>query len=356
MRLKSAPRLCQYLLLLALPIAAGPLAAEELDEIDRPVAALIDLMRQLPPLPEAQTRPASPLGEFTELGPAVSIRMGEAVRIEAQTIFQQGPDDGLEVLLCLQGGKNHEALAWTPTGNAQLVKTAFLLALELDDGQVTQEESGIPARGTPVRVLARWQPDPLLDPDAWVEIDASQLVRNRATGQPYPPLPYVYTGSQIRSVPMTGPDGNLIHAERFMLEFTKSIVVNYDEPDALLASPFPTSARDVLFEVNSRLAPPPRSPMEFIFSAAALPLTLHANVDGELRQNPEDEALSAEALVNLLRAHYHAEANPTFHALALRVPASAPRSLDVALRKRILGLAIQAESWVVPIFVPVSEP
>ena len=76
-----------------------------------------------------------------------------------------------------------------PTGNDILVKTAFNLALVLDDGQVTGEESGLPARGTPLRVVVRWQPDILMDPDRWVEVDASQLVANRVVDRVYPPCP-----------------------------------------------------------------------------------------------------------------------------------------------------------------------
>lgn len=335
---------------------AGPsLAAQEVEPEDVAVFEIVELMRQLPPPAQPVLRDIQPDDDaFKELGPAVAVQLGTAVRLQAESIFAQGPEDGLEVLLCLQGGKNHEALAWTPTGNAQLVKTAFLLALELEDGQVTDEESGLPARGTPVRVVVRWQPDVFLEPDRWVEVDASQLVRNRGTSEPFPPLPYVYTGSQIRAVPNTDADGEVVMRERFMLEYTKSVVVNYDEPDALLASPFPIAARDLLFEVNSQLAPVSRTPMRFIFTRVKLPLELQATVDGDLSHG-DSGVLDDANLAALLRQTYHADhrSDPEqMAAVAIQIPAEAPRTLDAALRLRMLNAAVAAESWVVPIFVP----
>ena len=55
-----------------------------------------------------------------------------------------------------------------------------------------------------------------------------------------------------------------------MLAVTKSVVVNFDEPDALIASPYPTAGRITLFEVNSAVAPAKGRPVYFVFQPATL--------------------------------------------------------------------------------------
>ena len=317
-----------------------------------PLAELFLLMRQLPEPAPGTPRPFDMQAHNPgkELDPAVFITLDQAVELHGKSIFNSGPEDGLEVLLALQGGKNHEAFAWIPTGNAELVKTAFLLALALEDGQVTQEESGVPACGTPLRVVVRWQPDVLMEPDSWVEIDASQLIFNRGFERGYPPLPYIYTGSHMQVIPVHNEDGEVVQQEHFMLNNSKSVAVNYDEADALLASPFPEAGRDLMFEVYGRLAPRPGTKVQLAFSRARLPLTLFADEAGELRLSAEGEALDDAALVKQLRQFYHVDAKPNLSAVAIQVPATAPRKLDVALRLRLLEAAVKAESWVIPVF------
>ena len=231
-----------------------------------------------------------------------------------------------------------------------MVKTAFLLALALEDGQVTSEESGIPARGTPLRVVVRWQPDMLMFPDRWVEVDASQLIFNRGFQRGYPPLPYIYTGSHMQVVPVHTEEGKVVQQERFMLNNSKSIAVNYDESDALIASPFPEAGRDMMFEVYSRLAPRPGTDVQLSFSRAKLPLTLFANEQGELRLEADGDVLDDNALQDQLRKAYHVDAQPNLSAVAIQVPAESPRQLDENLRIRILKAAVAAKSWVVPVF------
>jgi len=272
------------------------------------------------------------------------------VQLDGVVLFAQGPNDGLEVLACLEGGKNHESFARLLTGNAELVKSAFITALGLDeDGVPAPEMSALPARGFPVRVQAYWRPDLLMAPDKWVRCDASSLVRDRVVDQGYPALPYVYTGSRIQTVEQMLPDGSVRKVRRFMLGDTRSVAVNFDEADALLASPSPFSMRDNVFEVNSQIGPPAETKVHLVFTRAELPLSLEGDAEGLLYHggSPLDEG----QVIELLRRHYGAGAEPEQRAVAIALLRSVPRSVDVALRKRVLRLAAEAEAWVVPIFV-----
>ncbi len=276
------------------------------------------------------------------------------VAMAGVVLVDQGPVDGLEVIACLEGGKNHESLVRLFCKRADLTKAAFLAAFDPPDGAPAPEASGQPARGTPLRVRLFWQRvDPLTGTSAWMAADASTLVRNRHLRRPYPRLPYMYTGSQFRTVHETLPDGTTQRVERFMLTTTRSVVVNFDEPDALLASPFPLSARDDFFEVNSGVRPPPpETPVLVVFEALELPLTIKVEWDGADTVLHHDGAvIDRGALANLLLKHYGPKAEPAYRAVGLQVGPEVPRSADLDLRRLVLELAAGVDAWVVPVFV-----
>ena len=93
--------------------AEGAEAANEavVDGSD-PMAELFGLMRNLPELPKPTLRDIKPEvnPQAQELDPAISIVLGESVTLRGQSIFDSGPEDGLEVILCLQGGKTTRPL------------------------------------------------------------------------------------------------------------------------------------------------------------------------------------------------------------------------------------------------------
>jgi hypothetical protein len=307
-----------------------------------------DPLLRLPVLAKPKPVPAAPLGETAPVAPGIATS-AEAVVLDGRILFDTGPVDGLEVLACLEGGKYHESLVRLATGNGQLVKFAVIRVLGLDDGQPAQEGAGVPARGTPVRVLIQWaSPD---DPTRWLEMDASSLVRDRLSDAPYPPLPFVYTGSRIQAVTETGPDGATVKRERFMLDSTKSVAVAFDEPDALLASPFPGANVDQRFEVYSAEVPPQGTPVRVVIRRAELPLTLIMDGEGVLRAEAGGLALDDAALAAALAAAYGGE-RPGLRAVGVRVhDAAADRAHDVAARQRLLAAAAAAKAWVVPIFL-----
>lgn len=347
---RSVPRM-RSALALWLTLAAAALPGQEPVHLEPELQELGELIKAMPEAgpfaPEDAPRPEG----LRELAKGVGIEAGRRVVLSAVSLFDQGPVDGLEVLLSLDGGKSHESFAQLPTANGELVKTAFIVGLGLHvDGVPAPEASAVPARGVPLRVRAYWRPDPLLEPDRWVRRDASTLVRDRYTDRAYPPLPYVYTGSHVEEVEQMMPSGDVRRVRRFMLSVTRSVAVNYDEPDALLASPFPLAARDDLFEVNSRSAPLPDTEVLFSFERAELPLTLHLGAEGRLEHGggPLEDAM----LDDLLSTHF---AEPELHAVAVTVARDAPREWDVAARLRIMERAAAAGVWCVPVFV-LEEP
>jgi hypothetical protein len=324
--------------------------AQETIEDQAALQELQELMTRLPVLDLARPQPVT----APKLGRAMTeglwAKPGRVV-LAGTIIFDKGPVDGLEVIACLKGGKNHEALLWTPCDRADLVKAAFIAAFEAYDGVPAPEAGGLPARGTPLRVRLLWREvDPLAEEETWLGADVSTLVRGRHFARGYPPLPYIYTGSQIRSIVQTLPDGSTRRVERFMLQETRSLVVNFDEPDALLASPFPMAARDNLYEVNTAAQPPPpKSAVYLVFEPVDLPLVVRADESGILYDG--EVALDDGTLAEMLRQRYGAEATPTVRALGIQVDASVPRAVDLALRRRLLELAVAAEVWVVPVFI-----
>lgn len=311
---------------------------------------IADPLTRLPVLPAPVPAAAQPHGEPTTVAPGI-ITTPTAVVLAGVGLIDSGPVDGMEVIACLEGGKTHEALLRLTTGNGQLVKFALIRVLGCDDGQPTPEGSGQPARGTPVRVLVEWADD--RHPGQWLALDASCLVRDRVTDRAYPPLPFIYTGSRIVAVNEAAPGGKPIKRDRFMLDITKSVCVVYDEPDCLLASPFPDARIDQRFEANSAVAPPPGTAMRLVMTSAELPLTVFQSPDGSLRQAPgtSGPALDDVALGALLTQHYGPGSTPTLRAVAVQVSDPATdRAVDQGVRVRILAAAVSAKAWVVPVF------
>ncbi len=318
--------------------------------------ASLGLTADLPTLPRPRwsTVPGPPEaremvpGGAVAIAPGVDGRSGRVV-LHGTTLADQGPVDGLEVQICLEGGKTHEALFRVDTANGTLVKAAFIAALGVTDGLGSAEDSGMPARGVPLAVNVFW-----LDAVSkeWRTTPLSTLVRDRRTDRPMPALPYIYTGSRMLTTQAIGADGQPVKRERFMLDVTKSVAVNYDEPDALIASPFPESGEDIRWETNSALAPAIGTRVQIAFERVALPLAFDLGEDGSLAR--EGQTLDDAALDRLLAESYGESAKPALRAVEVRVRPDAGRDKDVAARVRLLKAAARAKAWVVPVFVPTA--
>ena len=281
------------------------------------------------------------------------------VVIPAQVTRDRGPSDGLEALLVLAKGKTHEAFATALSDNAALIKAAVIAACNVPDGRPANEASGVPAVGTPMSVSLWWQPDPLLAPQQWVTLPASSMVADEVAG-PYPALPYIYVGSRLMSYDHQLPSGRVITRERFMLDVTKSVVVNFDEPDALLASPFTLSAFDHRFEVHATISPAVEHRIYVVIQPAELPLQLRRSSSGWYH---DDKPLTESALRRLIQQRFGQDAegqqpmnNNTSSAApdmlrALGVAVSLPVSDAelLAWRQEVLA-AIPDDVWVQPVF------
>jgi hypothetical protein len=270
------------------------------------------------------------------------------VVLEGKILLDKGPVDGLEVVACLEGGKTHESVIKLVTANGQLIKATFMTMLSLDDGVPVPELSPMPARGTPLRVQIQWQNEE----KTWMSIDASSLVRDRIVDRPYPPVPFVYTGSRILKIEEGGPNGSIIVREPFMLDMTKSLLTNFNEPDALLASPFPGADDDQRFEVYSRICPPAGTPIRMVFSRVVLPLTLFMDKNGAILNTgtlalpADDEQVQAQ-----LAKAYGEGATPNQRAVGVMIARDVPAETAQAVRVRLLKLAARAHCWVLPVFV-----
>lgn len=332
----------------ALWLVSGVLAVGALTAGDAP-----DPLLAFPALPKPKPVALAAAPEGREVAPGIAIGAGQpaALLLAGSLIIDQGPVDGLEVLACLPTGKTHESLVRLTAASGQLVKASAIAALGVDDGVPAPEATGQPGRGIPLRVVIAWQsPD---QAGQWLAIDASSLIRDRNTDKPFPPLPFIYTGSRIVEVDETGLDGKPAKRKRFMLDSTKSVIDVVDEPDALMASPFPSAGTDKHFEAYSAICPPSGTAVKLVITRAELPLTLAMLPDGRLRLPGADAAvLDDAALQALLAKHFGEGATPALRAVAVSVAAGVPREQDVAVRTRIIAAATAAKAWVVPVFVP----
>jgi hypothetical protein len=317
-----------------------------------------DPLLKLPTPPKGAWTAFSDLGPGTEVVAGVRYERDRWVMLEGSINMDQGPADGLEVLACLKDGKTHESLLRIDSPSGRMIQLACIAAFNFPTGIPADEGSGIPARGTPVRVRVVWKGE---DGKAKA-IDASCLVRDRSMNRGYPPLPMVYTGSRFLTVQEVGADGKVVRRDRYMLDNTRSIGVNYDEPDALLASPYPGANEDGRFEANSGLfdpagstAPTVGSRISMLIEKTELALTLELDDHGGLRSG--DQVVDDERLAALLAASYGADAPADrLRAVGVRVAKGIEnRQLDVAARARVMAAAAVAKAWVVPVFVLAGE-
>ena len=320
-------------------LAAFLAAANETD----PLAALPQLPK--PVVSRADKPPFDPAAGIA-LAPWVRLVAGTRVVLDGMAQIDRGPTDGLEAFACLREGKTHEVFIRLAGDTGDIVKAAGIAAFGLVDGRPAEENRGVPARGTPVRLTVLWK-----DEDGgWRWVDGASLVRDRLTDRPYPPLPWVWTGSRMLLVSENGPDGKLVRRERFMLDSTRSLAVNYDEPDALLASPFPRANDDKSFEVNSAISPPARTPVFLALSIAETVLQLRLLPNGHLEH--DGATLDEPALVAILAGAFAVTATPPHRAVFVRTANGVGDELVVTTRARVLAAAASGKAWTVPVFVP----
>ncbi|MEK7414887.1 MAG: YdjY domain-containing protein [Planctomycetota bacterium] len=330
-------------LTLVCALAAQAAALDTSANANDPLLALPDLPK--PALFSAALPPSNPT-TGTALSTSVRFVQGQRVVLDGNMQVDKGPADGLEVLACLGDGKTHETLIRLTGTDGAVVKGALLAAFGLPDGRPAAENSGIPGRGVPMRIQVMWKDENA----SWHWADAGNLVRDRRTDRTFPTLPWVYTGSRMMLISENGPDKKIIRRERFMLDATKSVAVNYDEADALFASPFPCAVEDNRYEANSLLCPPPQTPVHLVISPAEVVLELKLDASGGLSRAGalcDDAALAAA-----ITAAFGGKTEPAHRAITVRVAPAITDEIVIATRTRLLAAAKAAKTWAVPVFQP----
>lgn len=341
----------KYLSLLVMSFAL--FAAEPNDYAPPPISAdmeahLARVVGYLKAMPEPRIPAPVKARPLPELSPiikgALAIKKGEMVVMDAVTLISSGPENGLELVACLTGGKQHESFCRTIADNGIAINLAMIGALDLSDGQVPALGGGLPARGIPLEVTVQWVPDPLIDPSR-KEAHLSTFIRDRTTDRILPPLPFIYTGSYFHVGQVPTAKG-LEERPMFMLDASRSLIVTWDVPDALLASPLPHAVIDKMWEVNGRQAPPVSTVMQLVFRRAVLPLTLSMDAQGAL--SCEGKILNDAALSALLGKTFTKETD--LAAFAVSVQITTAREKDLEVRERCLKAARDAKVWAVPVF------
>jgi hypothetical protein len=145
------------------------------------------------------------------------------------------------------------------------------------------------------------------------------------------------------------PDGIEQVTQRFALDLIKSVIVNFDEPDALFACPYPRSNDDQRFEANSAICPQPGTPVWFTLTRTDLPGPLALGADGSV--SFAGKMLDDSALAELIGGWGK---DATLRAIAVTVAKATPRTVDAAARERLISASATAKVWMVPIFIPVE--
>jgi hypothetical protein len=288
------------------------------------------------------------LEDLRSLGDGVAIRLAAPAQVSLNgwLVRNSGPDGhGLEILVCLSGGRTHESMVCTNSGDALLIKQAFLAAFAWPDGQGANEASLQPVRGVPVTVEIAWRDRQGLRR----ALPASCAVRDHVTGRAFPPLPYIYTGSRLVPTMMSTPDGGTIPVTSFLLAESRTLVANNDDGGELIGSPLPQDADQMRYEVAPGVLPPPDTPVELVFGRAELPLTLHRTAEGGLADTG-GVTLDDAALAERLRVAFASASPTTLRAVAIAVSPSVSRAGDATIAGRLFAAAVQARVWCLPIF------
>lgn len=305
--------------------------------------ALATELAELPALPRSRAPVVEATPEPQWLAPGIGIIRDRAVVLGGTRWVDSGPDEGLAIVAALTSGRLHETLVRLASDDAELLKSAFILAFGWSDGDCNDALHDLPPRGVAARVEWEWR-----DEDGAVRrIDASCLVRDRTSDRAFPPLPFIYTGSRVGEQRLRERDGSERMVPSFKLAEHRSLIALFDEHDALLSTPLPFLANDLHLEVNTGLAPPGHSSGRFVITPATLSLVLRAGDDGTLRANAD--ALDDATLTALLAEHYGGGDPRLLRAVGIQ--ATAARGRDREHTARVLRCAVAARAWVLPVFL-----
>lgn len=270
-------------------------------------------------------------------GPGIWVSPGRSVVFAGRLVFDQGPEDGLEVVAALKASKLHETLTELETADALRVLTALVVAFgEARDGLPPDSLSNLPPRGGPVDITLVWRSAT----GSWNAIPVTSAIRDRHTDRAMVGVPAVYTGGALGTYQM--PDGSGRVHQAPVLTQAGAVCALYDEESgAPLALAVPVPAEDKRWEANSAILPPVSTPIRLVLTKArAMRAFTPVDLQGPdfatwFAGNPLGQPASA----------------------VVQVPADQPRETDRDLQVRMLALAEQRGAQFVPVFQAIDgEP
>ena len=167
----------------------------------------------------------------------------------AATVNQTEQCLPLEVLLCTDYGKTHEALFRTRISPTYLNVAFKLLGCHGGKPRAGVGDSEMPV-GSPVEIEVKWTDDAgktkTIQPETWIW--------NHKRGAPMNETHWTYTGS-------------VFHMGKFMAQATGTIVNLYIDPSTLVEPPIPEVKDDTTFGVHEKVVPPAGTKVEIIITA-----------------------------------------------------------------------------------------
>ena len=200
---------------------------------------------------DAQDReaPLKKTGEHTYTLDGITIdTKAKQIRFAA-AVNQVEQDLPLEVLICTEYGKTHEALFRTTVSPTYLNVAFKLLGCHGGKPRAGVGRPEIPV-GSPVEIEVKWTDKAgkveTTEPETWIW--------NHKKKAPMEATPWTYTGS-------------VFHMGKFMAQATGTIVNLYVDPSTLVEPPIPEVRDDTVFGVYGKVVPPEGTAVELIFTA-----------------------------------------------------------------------------------------
>ncbi len=200
---------------------------------------------------DAQDRdaPLKKTGEHTYALDGIAIDM-KAKQIRFAAVVNQTQQElPLEVLICTEYGKTHEALFRTGISPTYLNVAFKLIGCHGGKPRAGVGRPEIPV-GSPVEIEVKWTTEQgkaaTIEPEAWIWNHQTQAAM-KATH-------WTYTGS-------------MFHMGKFMAQATGTIVNVYVDPSTLVEPPIAEVQDDTVFGVYETVVPPTGTKVEIIITA-----------------------------------------------------------------------------------------
>ncbi|MBN1918591.1 MAG: hypothetical protein JW889_11845 [Verrucomicrobia bacterium] len=197
-------------------------------------------------------KPSEPVirqtGEHTYLLDGIALDTNTKTVRFAAAVNQIAENLPLEVLVCTEYGKTHEALFRTSINPTYLNVALKLIGCEGGKPRAGAGDPNVPV-GSALEIEVKWTDadgkEQTVQPEGWIW--------NRMTKAPLADTTWTYTGS-------------VFHMNRFMAEATGTIVNLYVDPSTLIEPPIDEIDDDEALGVYEKAVPPQGTKVELIFT------------------------------------------------------------------------------------------